>query len=117
VFDLGALGGPPGLFAFVVSGARAWIEQGLEATADAVHRQAQQAFAAGTWHGPLLRVRSLSERRATFLCTPDLLRPAARVAPGLVAGGDYVDGPYPATLEGAVRSGLAAADAALGIQT
>ena len=25
--------------------------------------------------------------------------------------GDYVQGPYPATLEGAVRSGLAAADA------
>jgi hydroxysqualene dehydroxylase len=26
----------------------------------------------------------------------------------LVAAGDYVDGPYPATLEGAVRSGGAA---------
>jgi predicted NAD/FAD-dependent oxidoreductase len=28
------------------------------------------------------------------------------VAPRLWACGDYVDGPYPATLEGAVRSGL-----------
>jgi hypothetical protein len=30
------------------------------------------------------------------------------VAPGLAAAGDYVDGPYPATLEAAVRSGEAA---------
>jgi monoamine oxidase len=27
----------------------------------------------------------------------------------LLAAGDYCDGPYPATLEGAVRSGLQAA--------
>jgi predicted NAD/FAD-dependent oxidoreductase len=27
------------------------------------------------------------------------------VAPGLLACGDYIAGPYPATLEGAVRSG------------
>ena len=32
-----------------------------------------------------------------------------RVAAGLAAAGDYVDGPYPATLEGAVRSGIARA--------
>jgi hypothetical protein len=31
-----------------------------------------------------------------------------RVAPGLLACGDYVDGPYPATIEGAVRCALAA---------
>jgi monoamine oxidase len=35
------------------------------------------------------------------------------IAPGLFAAGYQVDGPYPATLEGAVRSGVAAADAAL----
>jgi hydroxysqualene dehydroxylase len=49
------------------------------------------------------------EKRATFACTPGLRRPAMAVAPGLWAAGDYVDGPYPATLEGTVRSGLAAA--------
>ena len=52
---------------------------------------------------------SMTEKRATFACTPGLARPSARVAPGLWAAGDYMDGPYPATLEGAVRSGLAAA--------
>jgi hypothetical protein len=49
------------------------------------------------------------EKRATFACTPGLRRPGMHVAPGLLAAGDAIDGPYPATLEGAVRSGLAAA--------
>jgi len=31
------------------------------------------------------------------------------VAQGLIACGDYVEGAYPATLEGAVRSAIAAA--------
>ena len=35
------------------------------------------------------------------------------VAPGLWAAGYHIDGPYPATIEGAVRSGLAAAQACL----
>jgi predicted NAD/FAD-dependent oxidoreductase len=50
-------------------------------------------------------VQTIVEKRATFACTPGLQRPVARIAPGLVACGDYVEGPYPATLEGAVRSG------------
>jgi predicted NAD/FAD-dependent oxidoreductase len=36
-------------------------------------------------------------------------RPAAQISQGLIACGDYVAGPYPATLEGAVRSGVQAA--------
>ncbi len=51
-------------------------------------------------------LRSVTEKRATFACTAALLRPAMDIAPGLRASGDYVQGPYPATLEGAVRSGL-----------
>ena len=58
-------------------------------------------------------IQTVVEKRATFACTPGLRRPASAVAPGLWAAGDYVDGPYPATLEGAVRSGLAAARAAI----
>jgi len=34
-----------------------------------------------------------------------------QVCAGIWACGDYVAGPYPATLEAAVRSGFAAADA------
>ena len=49
-------------------------------------------------------VQTVVEKRATFACTPALVRPPQTIAPGLFACGDYVEGPYPATLEGAVRS-------------
>ena len=62
----------------------------------------------------LQAVQTVVEKRATFACMPDLMRPAMRIAPGLLACGDYVAGPYPATLEGAVRSGQNAARAVAG---
>ncbi len=107
-FDHGALGGTPGRFAFVVSGARAWTEAGLDVAASAVLAQACEAFDPGVWPTPPQLLHVSAEKRATFRCTPGLDRPPARVAPALVAAGDYIDGPYPATLEGAVRSGEAA---------
>ena len=108
VFDHGALGASPGIFAFVVSGARAWIDLGLAATGEAVQRQARRDFPAATWPSDPTVLRVMAEKRATFRCTPGLRRPGARIARGLVAAGDYIEGPYPATLEGAVRSGEAA---------
>jgi squalene-associated FAD-dependent desaturase len=111
VFDLGALGGAPGVFAFVISGASDWVERGLEATAQATLGQAQAAFAAGTWPVRPSVLHAAAEKRATFRCTPGLQRPPAAIAPGLWAAGDYVAGPYPATLEGAVRAGRDAARA------
>ncbi|MEX1166485.1 MAG: desaturase, partial [Hydrogenophaga sp.] len=48
------------------------------------------------------------EIRATFACTAGLVRPSQTIAPGLFAAGDYVAGPYPATLESAVRNGRSA---------
>ena len=53
------------------------------------------------------------EKRATFACMPSLVRPPMQVCTGIWACGDYIEGPYPATLEAAVRSGFAAADALL----
>ena len=108
-FDVGALdpsGARNGLFAFVISGAKAWVDAGLQAAAQATLRQAQSAFGGLTWQ---VR-RTIAERRATFLCTPGLARPPTHVAPALAAAGDYVDSPYPSTLEGAVRSALKALD-------
>ena len=104
VFDRGQLGGPAGLLAFVISAS----------TGDAATLTAQVLAQAKAqlWHlgmGPLEAVQTIVEKRATFACTPGLQRPDADVAPGLWACGDYIDGPYPATLEGAVRSGLEAA--------
>jgi hypothetical protein len=113
LFDLGRLRDPnrepqaAGVLAAVVSGAASWVERGLSTTAEAARAQvrAQLGIEATV-------LRTLCEKRATFLCTPGLQRAPKAVAPGLWAAGDHIDGPYPATLEGAVRSGLAAADAA-----
>ena len=57
------------------------------------------------------------EKQATFACTPGLRRPGLNLASGLWAGGDAIEGPYPATLEGAVRSGQAAVRALAATQT
>jgi hydroxysqualene dehydroxylase len=115
-FDLGALGGEAGRFSFVISGAAAWVALGTERTGQAVLQQAQAVLSprepGGRVDTSLLAV--VAEKRATFRCTPGLLRPAAPVAEHLLAAGDYVAGPYPATLEGAVRSGAAAASRLMG---
>ena len=100
VFDRGQLGGRAGLLAFVVSASQG--ERG--------HTEQQVLQQAHTELGlsGLRVVQTVVEKRATFACTTALQRPGAQLAPGLWACGDYIDGPYPATLEGAVRSGTAA---------
>jgi len=93
----------------------AWAELALVASAcstdkatlqAAVLDQARQALGL---HGEQVR-QTVIEKRATFACTPGLQRPSAAIAPGLWAAGDYLQGPYPATLEAAVRNGLQAAE-------
>ena len=126
VFDRGQLLGPSqrGLLACVVSdsvGTREDLERRVLA-------QLQEEFAAppaAEWDAHLTApqgdnppggssesgsrawrvVQTVVEKRATFACTPGLQRPPAAMGPGWWACGDYVAGPYPATLEGAVRSG------------
>jgi len=52
----------------------------------------------------------ITEKRATYASSPGLARPRnASGLPGLALAGDYTAGDYPATLESAVRSGVAAA--------
>ena len=107
VFDLGRLRGFDGVLAFVVSGATDWVARGLDATTAAVLQQARDALGA-LLPGTVSSLRTLAEKRATFLCTPGLARPAGWIADGLHAAGDHVAGSYPATLEGAMRSGVEA---------
>jgi squalene-associated FAD-dependent desaturase len=60
---------------------------------------------------PLAWSRVIAERRATYACTPGLVHPPVRLRRGLYLAGDFAYPAFPATLEAAVRSGLAAADA------
>ena len=112
VFDRGTLCGTPGMLSFVLSGSGAWEEYEDGALLDALHRELEAALnkklAQPGWH------QTIRERRATFSCRPMLPRPATQTAlAGLWLAGDYVYADYPATLEGAVRSGIAAAGAIL----
>ena len=101
VFDRGQLNpDDTGVLAFVVSASSGERDE-LQAR---VLQQGERQL--GLSLQPMITV---VEKRATFACTPGLERPGALMAPGLFAAGDYVQGPYPATLEAAVRSGLAAA--------
>jgi squalene-associated FAD-dependent desaturase len=102
-FDHGALGMTTGLFAFVVSGAAPWVAQGMDATGAALLAQARSVLR-GAGAADAALVKLVAEKRATFRCVPSLQRPATQIAAGLSAAGDYLDGPYPATIEGAVRS-------------
>ena len=104
VFDRGRLGGPAGLLAFVVSAD--------PTPREALQQQVLQQAAVQLGATDLQPIQTVVEKRATFACTPGLRRPGRHIALGLQACGDYVDGPYPATLEGAVRSGYAVSDQA-----
>jgi hypothetical protein len=61
--------------------------------------------------GQLQLIQTVVEKRATFACTPRLKRPSAKPYPSMSVCGDYIEGPYPATLEGAVMSGIQAIQA------
>jgi hypothetical protein len=61
---------------------------------------------------PVPPARIVKERRATFRASPEQLRRRPRLKTkwvNLLLAGDYVDTGLPATIEGAIRSGFAAA--------
>jgi hydroxysqualene dehydroxylase len=106
-FDRGALCGTPGVVAAVISSSGIHETMDHDDIAAAVHRELQSqagALSPPEWH------KVIAEKFATFACVPGLARPEARTTlPGLYLAGDYTQGDYPSTLEGAVRSGTAAA--------
>jgi hypothetical protein len=102
-FDKGRLSQDPslqGVLALVVSA----CEADRDSISAAVWLQAREQL--GLPQASLLF--TVLEKRAAFACTPGLHRPPMRIAPRLFACGDYVQGPYPSTLEGAVKSGIQA---------
>ena len=110
-FDRGQIyteAGTPGLLAFVVSANKLSKE-------DVTHQVMGQLSALLIQLGQdALRIEAFKviqtvvEKRATFACIPNLKRPSARPCQGITVCGDYVEGPYPATLEGAIISGIQA---------
>lgn len=110
VFDRGQLDATQnGLFAVVVSASTEAIALGHEALSAAIAKQL-----ADTLQMPHLTTpewsRIITEKRATFSCTPALQRPQEHTGlPNLVLAGDYLASDYPATLESAIRSGIKAA--------
>ena len=109
VFDRGQLdAGQAGLLSVVVSASldAAALDQAVLAQAIAQQMTAVFGLANPQW------TQVITEKRATFSCTPGLQRlPTQTGLPGLVLAGDYTTSDYPATLETAVRSGVAAARA------
>lgn len=111
VFDRDAICGQRGLLGAVISGEGAHQDLTQDDLARAVHADLEREFGplpALAWH------RVIAEKRATFECAVGLERAANRTALSHVhLAGDYTESEYPATLEAAVRSGIAAAQQVL----
>jgi hypothetical protein len=105
VFDRSQLGAAPAGAGRILAAVASACDGDRNALENAVLTQVRTELGGADCTG----LQTVGEKRATFACTPGLQRPAAAIAPGLWAAGDHVAGPYPATLEGAVRSGLHAA--------
>lgn len=102
----------------VISAADEWMELDEAEIVRKVMQDVQWALAKSRGLDPV-SFRAVKEKRATFACTPgiDDLRPRA-ARDGLRGGienlflaGDWCDTGWPATMEGAVRSGYLAAHA------
>lgn len=110
VFDRGQLNAADaGLFAVVISASGPALDLGNGSLPPQAAAQLATVFQRPALGAPLW-TRVISEKRATFACTPGLQRPGNDVGVGgLALAGDYTASDYPATLESAVRSGVAAA--------
>ena len=112
LFDRDAICGQRGLIGAVISAEGP--HQHL--TQDALAARVNQELAAH--FGPLPPLqwqRVISEKRATFSATPGLHRPPQQTPlKNFWLAGDYTASEYPATLEAAVRSGIACAKGILG---
>ncbi len=100
----------------VVSAARKLVAMSQAEIIDLAVRELALFFPA-VREAKLLKGVVTKEVRATFAVPPGLngYRPAARTAwPGLFLAGDWTDTGWPATMEGAARSGFLAAEAVVG---
>jgi squalene-associated FAD-dependent desaturase len=102
----------PGVISVTVSAADTIVDLPAEALGARLWSDVAAAFRLPAEPVPAARI--VKERRATFRATPAQLRrrpPTETRWSNLKLAGDYVDTGLPATIEGAIRSGLAAAAA------
>jgi uncharacterized protein with NAD-binding domain and iron-sulfur cluster len=108
VFDRGQLCGQKGLMAVIVSAEGDHQKLTQDELALTIARELSHAFPSlpkPLWH------KVIAEKRATFSCVTNLARPTNKTAqPHLYLAGDYTYADYPATIESAVRSGIACAN-------
>ena len=108
LFDKGRIAGQHGLLAAVISAEGIHQELSQDELAQKVIAELREEFGISeqpAWY------KVIAEKRATFCCSPNLQRPSQLTPlPRLLLAGDYTAGDYPATLEGAVISGLKCAD-------
>ena len=112
VFDRGALDPRcPGVLSVVISAAGAHEDLSHDALASCVAFQLRDVLGL-----PMPQAtRVIKEKRATIVPAPGLQRPPTVLPlPGLYLAGDSANSPYPSTIEGSVRSGLAAARSTIG---
>ncbi len=104
LFDKGQIAGQHGLLASVISAEGVHQELSQDELAQKVIDELREEFGIAE---PPLWFKVIAEKRATFCCSPDLQRPAQQTPlQRLLLAGDYTAGDYPATLEGAVMSGV-----------
>ncbi len=102
-----------GHLSVVISAARAFVGLENDDLTRIALEDLRSVFGAGIGHPTHAVV--IREKRATFSCAPDIepLRPGPITPlPNLFIAGDWTDTGYPATIEGAIRSGQRCADLA-----
>jgi len=102
----------------VISGADDWMDLSEGQVVDRVLGDLRACLPAWMGGARLLSARAVKEKRATFAAEPgfEKRRPGVmgvRGLGGILLAGDYTTTGWPATMEGAVRSGYAAAGAAM----
>jgi squalene-associated FAD-dependent desaturase len=115
VFDRGEVLPGEYYLQVVVSAARDVRELGREEIQRRIHDELARLFPA-IGEAKLLRAKVVTEHTATFSAVPgvDAWRPPqASPVPNLAVAGDWTATGWPATMEGAVRSGYLAAEAVL----
>jgi squalene-associated FAD-dependent desaturase len=107
LFDKGQIAAQHGLLAAVISAEGRHQEWDHDQLTKRIVQELREQLGISDeplWH------RVIAEKRATFACEVNLSRPAHNTPlPNILLAGDFTAGDYPATLEGAVMSGIHAA--------